>query len=130
MSTQTEKEAVKRLIDTYAQALNAADSVSIPQFYTIDGQFIPEGTKLTPARELKAKGEGYFKEADFHIDYSIQSIVMDGGYAFVNATAKTASTNHKTKREASHISQDFFVLRKEQEEWKIFRYLFNNVVEQ
>ncbi|RDV16523.1 hypothetical protein DXT99_04840 [Pontibacter diazotrophicus] len=130
MSTQTEREAVEKLLGRYAQVLNSADTASIPSYYTADGQFMPEGLKTTTSSELKRRGEDYFRGKGFQIGYSVQNMVVDGRYAFVQATAQTVATDLKANKEALHTSQDFFVLRKEQEEWKIFRYTFNNVKEQ
>lgn len=128
MIKQTERTAVERLLTKYGQALNLADASAIPSFYTKDGQFMPEGLKITPVSELKGRGESFFKKVRLKVDYSIQDMVVDGGYAFVQANARTVATDLNANQ-GPHFSRDFFVLRKEQEEWKIFRYLFHNIVE-
>lgn len=130
MNMQTERAAVERLLTQYAQALNAADVSAIPSFYTEDGQFMPEGLPALPAGDLLKGGESYFKKVRFHISYSVQDMLADGGYAFVQATAKTTTVDLATGREAGQTSRDFFVLRKERQEWRILRYIFNNVEEQ
>ncbi|TXK36948.1 nuclear transport factor 2 family protein [Pontibacter qinzhouensis] len=127
MKTQTEQAAVEKLLSQYAQALNTADAPSIPSFYTEDGQFMPHGFRVLSTGELVKRSNNYFKKVRFQIDYYVQNTIVDGGYAFVQATAKTITTDFATNREAQQTSRDFFVLRKEQEEWKIFRYTFNNL---
>jgi len=123
-----ENKQVEKLVADYAAALNAARAELIPAFYTADAVFMPENTgKITQADLLK-KGQTFLNKSRFNISYSIQDIAVNENYAFVQATTQTKTVNANS--EVSKISQDFFVLRKEQQEWKIFRYMFNNVKEQ
>jgi len=118
---------VENLIGEYAAALNAAKVEMIPAFYTTDAVFMPENTgKLTKAELLKI-GQAFLTKNRFQISYSIQDITVKDGYAFVQAKAQTKTVIPNSNTEVSKTSQDFFVLRKEQTDWKIFRYMFNNV---
>jgi len=117
----------EKLVGEYAAALNVANVDLILAFYTADAVFMPENThKLTKAGLLK-NGQTFLNKNRFHISYSIQDITVKDEYAFVQAQARTNTINPETNQVVSKTSQDFFVLRKEQQEWKIFRYMFNNV---
>ena len=130
MNAQDEKAAAESLLTDYANALNSADAASIPAFYTQDGRFLPDGFKALTTADLAKKSKSYLEKGQFHIRYNVQDIAMDGQFAFVEATAQTRSTDAATGVESSQVSRDFFVLRREQGDWKIFRYIFNSVDEQ
>ncbi|MDB5263792.1 MAG: hypothetical protein JWQ14_3075 [Adhaeribacter sp.] len=129
MSIQNNKAAAEKMLAGYAEALNSADTALIPSFYTKDGLFMPESSKALTSGDLLKSSKSFLKKQRFQISFSVQDIVVDGDYAFVQATAKTSTSNFAANQEFSQTSRDFFVLRNEQDEWKIFRYIFNNVKE-
>jgi ketosteroid isomerase-like protein len=123
-----EKEITKLLSD-YALSLNSAQVDLIPAFYAEDGLFMPDGIKKISKSDLLEKSTGNFlKQTDFKIEYTTEDIVMKDSYAFVLAAAKTSTKNLVTGDVSKKTSRDFFVLRKEGDEWKIYRYIFNNVL--
>lgn len=91
---------------------------------------MPDGLTPLAASALLNKGQRFFAKTRFHISYAVKTIGVDGEYAFVQATPHTATTKLATGQEATCTSQDFFVLRQESQDWKIYRYLFNSVREQ
>jgi len=128
MSIQEEKKAIVSLLTKYDHALNSADSVSIPYFYTKDGLFMPQGMKAFSRADLeKQNNESFFNKVSFQIDFTIKDIVVDGHYAFAQAMAKTNTQDLATGKESAKTSRDLFIFRKDQEEWKIYLYMFNNV---
>jgi hypothetical protein len=88
---------------------------------------MPDYTQTLTKSDLLQKGRSYLSKTRFHISYAIQDVTLKDEYAFVQATAQTRTVNPHTNTEVSKTSRDLFVLRKEQNEWKIFRYMFNNV---
>src|ERR1700709_1200587 len=84
-----EKQAAEKLLAGYAAALNAANANSLSSFYTHDGLFMPDGHKSLTVADLKKVSGNFLKNANFQIDYDIDNIVVDHGYAFVSATALT-----------------------------------------
>lgn len=127
MSTQPEKTAVANLLSDYANAINTANTALIASFYTQDGRLMPEGLKDLTKGDLINRGQKFFQQVRFQIDYAVPDTVIDGEYAFVQTTAKTTTTSLETKKVEDQTSRDFFVLRKEKEDWKIFRYVFNKL---
>jgi ketosteroid isomerase-like protein len=129
MNIQEEKQAVEQFINAYAEVLNKGDKEQIPTFYEIDGLFMPNQMKTISGIELqKNKSDNFFKKVNFHIDYTVNDIVVDGRFAFVQALAKTTTTDIATNEQSIKTSRDFFVLHRASEEWKIYRYMFNNVL--
>lgn len=129
MSTQTEKTAVEKLLTAYAEVLNSANTASLPSFYTEDGLLMPDGFQGLTIEDLLNRSKSFFNKIRFQIDFAEPETVIDGEYAFVQTTAKTTTTNLENNQEVKQTSRDFFVLRKEKEGWKIYRYIFNNVTE-
>lgn len=127
MQPHSPTQAAEQLLLQYAEALNAANATLLPALYTADGVFMPNGLTPLPASALLGKGQSFFAKSRFHISYKVTSVAVDGEYAFVQATARTATTDRATGQEVARTSRDFFVLRQEGEDWKIYRYLFNSV---
>lgn len=126
MSTQPDKTVVENLLTDYADAINSANTAFIPSFYTEDGRLMPEGSKDLTKEDLVNRSQKFFKQVRFKIAYTVpDTIIIDGNYAFVQTTAKSTTTNLETNKVKDQTSRDFFVLRKEKEDWKIFRYVFN-----
>lgn len=88
---------------------------------------MPEGLTTLPVSKLPARGEAFFAKENFHIDFAVESVAVDGAYTFVQASAFTRTTERSTQRELSRRSRDFFVLRQQAQGWKIFCYIFNSV---
>jgi uncharacterized protein (TIGR02246 family) len=126
MSTQLEMLAPEQLLAQYARALNSADTAALPSFYTPDGVYMPDGVQTVPASALAARGAAFFAKAGFDIDFAVESVAVDGTYAFVQATAHTRTTKGATQPQVRR-SRDFFVLRQQEQGWKIFCYIFNRV---
>jgi uncharacterized protein (TIGR02246 family) len=122
-------QAARELLALYAEALNSANTALLPALYTADGVFMPDGVAALPARALLRKGQRFFAKTRFHISYEVKTVAVDGEYAFVQATARTATTQLATGQEAMRTSQDFFVLQQQDQGWKIFCYIFNSVRE-
>lgn len=125
-----ENKQAEELVGEYAAALNAAKIDMIPSFYTADAVFMPDNSRKLTKADLLKSSQTFLKKSHFKITYSILDIAVTGEYAFVQATAQTNTVNPGTNQGVTKTSQDFFVLRQEQQEWKIFRYMFNNVKEQ
>jgi len=124
---QQDTQAAKRLLAKYADAVNAADRKTIASLYSEDGLFMPEGVTSLTKKDLIKNRKGSFKNIRFLISYAIHDVVISNQYAFVIAIATTSATDRANNKETTQTSRDFFVLRKERDEWKVFRYIFNHV---
>lgn len=128
MGFQEEINSVQELLTAYADTLNTANIGLISAFYTADGSFMPDGIKTFTMQDLSTRNNGsYINRTKFHIDFTIEDIVLDTRYAFVQATASTITHDPLTGQQSAKQSRDFFVLRKERKAWKIYRYMFNYV---
>lgn len=122
MSIQNNLIEVENFIKAYANALNTADTKSIPDFYAENGQLMPNGFKtLTRTDISKNDNGGYLKKTGFKIKYTSVNSFIDGEYAFVEATASVTTANSP----ADKVTRDLFVLKNDSQGWKIVRYIFN-----
>lgn len=127
LNLKTDKEAIERLLHSYADVLNKANLKLISNFYTADAVFMPNGIKSLPAAKLGTKGKNFLDKNRFHIGYEMIDINVDGIQASVIARAKATTTDLHTGTSTLQISRDFFVLKKIAGEWKIYRYIFNSI---
>ncbi len=130
MDTQQERQAIEALLNGYAEAITAGNGNLIPGYYSQAAIFMPEGRKTLSRNDLERDKTNLFKKTAYSIGFSVQNITIDGSYAFVEATAQTTTTVLESGDRSAKASQDLFVLSKELNDWKIFRYMFNNVKEQ
>ncbi len=123
-----QKEVILEIVHDYAKTINRSKIEAILSFYTDDALFMPENYKTITVRKLKNKNFNEFLEKDdFSMEYSDVEVVVDREFAFVTAIAKTSTKNKKSEETVEKTSRDFFVFKKEENQWKIYRYIFNNL---
>lgn len=125
MSTEIETEEVMALINGYAEVLNSGNAKAIGGFYTTDGAIFPNGRNSVYKKQLDVISGEFFKKNSFKIDYQVQNVTVGGDYAFVESVATTRSSAPNSQP-LNKITRDLFILRRDLETWKIYRYLFNN----
>jgi ketosteroid isomerase-like protein len=128
MNIQAEKAAIQNVVTAFAHTLNAGNKGALRDFFAQDGLFMPEGFKSIPSSRLTGPTD-FLIRANFQIAFTPEDIVIDGCYGFARFTALTNMRNPETGTPTWKKSKDFFVFRKEQDHWKIYRYMFNNVKE-
>lgn len=123
-----EKELIIKRVNDYAETITRTNIESLADFYTVDGVFIPDNYNTIRAVELNGnKAKNFLTSNEFKIEFSVKEVAISMDFAFVTAIAKSSSKNKQTNEKIVRTSRDFFVLKKVDTEWKIFRYLFNNV---
>lgn len=128
MNIQAEKAAIEEVVTAFAHTLNTGNKDALCDFFAQDGLFMPEGFESIPSSRLAGPTD-FLIRANFQIVFTPEDIAIDGGYGFARFTARTNMRNPETGTPTRKKSRDFFVFRKEQNNWKIYRYMFNNVKE-
>ncbi|MFZ0597245.1 MAG: nuclear transport factor 2 family protein [Flavobacterium sp.] len=130
MNYTKEKEAISTFLGNFAQILNNGNTKAIADFFDRDAIFIPDGMKkIIAGNQLGRTGNGFLKRSDFKIGYTIKDITIGNQFAFVEAFADTTENRMSDLKTVQKRSIDFFVLKNESANWKIYRYIFNNVRE-
>lgn len=121
------KNIIQEKILNFESALNLGDIEDVLSFYSDEAIFMPDGNKTLKKSKIGKSGAEFLIESDFKIRFDDVKIAIDETYAFVEAIAKTSQNDKESSSKFERTSRDFFVFRKEESDWKIFRYTFNNV---
>lgn len=121
------KNIVRESIQNFAAALNSGNIENVLSFFSEDAVFMPDGFKTLKKKQIGKSGSNYLKETDFKIQFDNVKIDVKENYAFVEAVGSTSQIIEKNLSTIEKQSRDFFVLRQEQNLWKISNYIFNNV---
>jgi uncharacterized protein (TIGR02246 family) len=126
MNTTTEKKAIEKMLFSYRDALNTSDVSKVLTLYTKDGMFMPTNAPTAKGQEqLKGSYEFVFKTIQLHIEFFIEEIVVNGDYAYAVTNSKGTTLIHANGQTVPEENRELFVLAKEDEQWKISRYMFN-----
>lgn len=125
---QTDRTAVEKLLEAYSEALQAPDAAALAALYTESGVFMPAGGPVTAGREaIRQRAERFFTDKWVSLFFTMEEVVFEGRFAFVQATSTCKVQQRFSGTEVKERSKDFFVLRKEEQSWEVFRYVFQGV---
>lgn len=126
METTKEQSAIEKLIFSYSDAFNAKDLLKTVALYEQDGILMPNNSPLAQGTEqLTASFEFLFKNAQINIQYIIDEVMISGEYAFARTNSKVETIIGGADKILLD-NKELFVLRNQNDEWKISRYIFNN----
>lgn len=126
MEHTTEKQAIEKVLLAYGEALNTSDVSKVLQLYTADGVFMP--TTFPTAKGIEQLKESYgnvFKTIKLNVKFTIEEIVIRDDVAFAQTSSKGTTLIHANGQTVPEENREFFFLVKENNEWKISRYMFN-----
>jgi len=127
MQTINENTAIANFIHSYGDAFNAADIARTVSLFTADGILMPNNAPLSHGKEqLTAAFKFLLNTFRISIVYSIDEITVSGGCAVVRTNSKVATHVNASDENISLNNKELFILRKEQDDWKISHYIFNN----
>lgn len=121
-----EKAAIEKTLNTYFGSLNASDVKTAVGSYTADGVFMP--TKFPTASgtdQLVAAYGNVFKAIQLNVTVKIEEIIIRDDIAFARTVSNGTTLIHATGETTPEENREFFLLRKDNGEWKIARYMFN-----
>ena len=127
MDLKTERSAIEKLIFSFRDAFNSSDISSVVSAFTPDGVLMPNNGQLVKGHEsIKALYESLFKIFKINITYTIDEIVINGDYAFARTYSRVDTLIHASGESVSLINKELFVIKKDNAQWKIADYIFNN----
>jgi ketosteroid isomerase-like protein len=121
------KNVIKESIQNFESALNSEDIERVLSFYSEDAVFMPDGFRSLKRGEIGRSRSNFLTEKDFKIKFDNLKIDVNDNYGFVEAVANTSEIDPKGTSKVQKTSRDFFVLRQEENHWRIFSYIFNNI---
>jgi uncharacterized protein (TIGR02246 family) len=127
MNTTAEKMDIEKLMASYGEALNASDVSKTVALFTKDGINMPNGAPLSKGQEqLKAAYEGLYKAFQLNVEYFTDEVIENGDYAYVRTNSKGTTLIHASGVTIPVENKELFVLHKDNGQWKISHYIFNN----
>jgi ketosteroid isomerase-like protein len=111
----------------YGQALDADDLAGVQQVYAPDAVVAPPGQPVKKgAAEVSQFYAGLFAIADVQITFTIESVHVDRGLAYVTSHSNGVLKFKDGSPDSAGIGRELFVLRNTNGQWKIVAYWFNN----
>lgn len=121
-----EKTAIEKTLNIYFASLNASDVKTAVGSYTADGVFMP--TKFPTATgtdQLVVAYGNVFKAIQLNVTVKIEELIVRDDIAFARTLSNGTTLIHATGETTPEENREFFLLRKDNGEWKIARYMFN-----
>ena len=123
-----DKEVIEQLLANYQQVLNASDARKAADLYTKDGVFMPSNApSANGSQEIRASYEFVFSQIELNVAFYIEEIMIEHTMAFAITTSKGTTLVHATGETIPEENRELFVFEKENEDWKISRYMFNKM---
>jgi len=122
----TAQDDIRALLRTYETSLNTSDATLAASCYTSDGVFMPTTLPTASGSALGAAYRNIFAAIKLDVAFTIDDLVVASdelAYALTRSNGtQTALAAGATSAEAN---REVFILRKENDAWKIARYMFN-----
>lgn len=121
-----DKVAVEKLIATYFDALNVGNAEKVTALFTKTGVLLAQGAPTaTGSEQVNGTFKYVFNNFSYALKVSIGEVVVQEKYAIVSSTS-SGSFVIKAKNETVMADyRETFILQKENEGWKIARYMYN-----
>jgi len=120
-----DKEQIEKLLMVYKESLNTSDVKKAVDCYTKDGVFMPSSAPTARGNNIKGAYEFVFSQIQLNIEFFIEEIVIENNIAFALTTSKGTTLIHATNETVPEENRELFVFEKENNKWKIARYMFN-----
>jgi len=119
---------IQHLLKNYQNALNASDTMEVVPLYTDDGVFMPSNKPTSIGQiQVKTAYQHVFKTLDLNVNFHIDEIERHGDVAFVRTTSDGEIKLLEKNITIKNNSRELFILKRTNSEWKIYRYMFNEM---
>ena len=121
-----EKAAIEKTLNIYFGSLNASNVNAAVGSYSADGVFMPARfPTATGTNQLVIAYTNVFEAIQLNVAVKIEEIIIRDDIAFARTLSNGTTLIHATGETTPEENREFFLLRKENSEWKIARYMFN-----
>jgi uncharacterized protein (TIGR02246 family) len=117
---------ISSLLKAYEKALNASDPEAALALYGSEPIFMAQNAPAFIGRgAVRASYQKIFETIKLDVTFSIHEIVeMGNGLAYGRTTSAGQQEVRATHRRSQEANNELFIFRREDEHWKIHRYLF------
>jgi uncharacterized protein (TIGR02246 family) len=128
-STQAKDEAaIRSVMSSYEEALNASNTAAVIPLYTEDGVFMPPNSHSAVGKAaVRQAYDAVFKTITLHVKFTIaEVVVMSPEWAFVRTNSAGTNKINATGATSSEGNQELFIFNKgEDSKWRMARYSFS-----
>lgn len=118
--------SIETVIKTYESARNANDIETILALYSSEPVFMPQHAPARNGRDAVRAGYEYvFNTIKLNVRFEIYEIEVTGDWAWARTSSAGRTHILSADVEVEEGNNELFVFRRENEEWKIHRYLFS-----
>jgi uncharacterized protein (TIGR02246 family) len=129
-STQANDEsAIRGVMSSYEEALNASNTMAVLPLYTEDGVFMPPFNQSAVGKAAVRKAyDAVFEAITLNVKFTIAELVlMSPEWAFVRTNSAGTNKINKTDAVSAEGNQELFVFNKGADgKWRIARYSFSS----
>jgi uncharacterized protein (TIGR02246 family) len=124
------RAAIKAVLKSYEQALNASDVQGVVKLYTDDAVVLPPNAPSAVGIDaVRATYTGIFQAIHINLTFEIAEVkVVSPEWAFLRSTSNGTVTILATGAQIPSSNHELFVLHKTQGGWKLARYSFSSVL--
>lgn len=117
--------SIPSLIESYEKALNASDTDAILALYGTEPVFMPQHAPALVGRAaVRAGYEQVFAAIRLSVSFRIHEAEEASDWAWVRTSSAGRTRLLAADAEVEEGNNELFVLRREDGEWRIHRYLF------
>ena len=125
MSSTTDQQQIEAVLRQYERSLNTKDTPTIVTLYTQDGVFMPQHSPAQVGiQAVEGAYKAVFEMLSLDVIFTIHEIEVVGDYAFARTSSKGTQVLLAANLRSDEFNNELFVFRKENDTWKIARYLF------
>jgi uncharacterized protein (TIGR02246 family) len=129
-STQASDEsAIRQVMSSYEQALNASSTAAVLPLYAEDGVFMaPNNQSAVGKAAVLAAYDAVFRAITLKVKFTIAELVlMSPDWAFVRTNSAGTNKINKTGAVSPESNQELFIFNKAADgNWRIARYSFSS----
>ena len=119
-------EEIQNLIDAYQRGLNEGDPLLIRSVYADDAMFIGQPFPTASGiDEIIALYTDFLSRLDFDVRFEVQEVELSGDLGFIRTRSQGTITPKGQRPEGGEGNREIFVIKRRDDEWKFFRYIFN-----
>lgn len=127
MNKQTIKSEIEDALTIYFEALNKSNVEQAVGQYTADGIFMPTGLPTaTGTHELTIAYQNVFKAILLNVSFKMEeAVILEDSVVFVRTQSNGSQLIRASGQKSNELNREFFLMKKENNKWKIARYMFN-----
>jgi uncharacterized protein (TIGR02246 family) len=123
-----DEAAIRSVMSSYEEALNASSAAAVMPLYTEDGVFMPPNNHSAVGKAaVRQAYDAVFGAITLHVKFTIAEVVaMSPEWAFVRTNSAGTNKINATGAISPESNQELFIFKKGGDDtWRIARYSFS-----